>query len=244
MLIEIATTDFETTRLAVVGGADRIELCAGLSEGGITPSAGLLEQCRQEFELPIYPIIRPRSGDFLYSQHEFEIMRKDVMLCRTLGYEGVVLGLLNPDGTIDRNRTAQLIELAYPMEVTFHRAFDRCADPFEALEQLIDLGCERILTSGQMPTAPEGMKLIASLQEQAAGRIVIMPGSGVRPDSIVELAKQTRCVEFHTSLRSGRESAMTFKHPSFMNSNDSYQNPGIEPGSIAAMKQQLSTLVV
>lgn len=243
MLIEIATTDFVTTQLAVEGGADRIELCAGLSEGGITPSVGLLELCRQKFTLPIYPIIRPRPGDFLYSQAELEIMLKDILHCRALGYEGVVFGLLNPDGSIDRDRTAKLIDAAYPMEVTFHRAFDRCVDPFEALEQLIDLGCERILTSGQQPTAPEGIKLITSLQQQAAGRIIIMPGSGVRPDSLVELATQTKCVEFHTSLRSSRDSTMAFRHPSFINSSESYRNPGIEPGSIAVMKQQLKALV-
>lgn len=182
MLLEIATTDFETTRTAVAGGADRIELCAGLSEGGITASKGLLKLCRQKFDIPIYPIIRPRSGDFLYSNEEFEIMKQDVLLCKELGFEGVVLGLLNVDGTVDLSRMSELIDAAYPLEVTFHRAFDRCLDPAAALEQLVGLGCERILTSGQQPTAPEGIQLIASLQAQAANRIIVMPGSGVRAD--------------------------------------------------------------
>lgn len=242
MLIEIATTDFETTQLAVKGGADRIELCAGLSEGGITPSVGMLKLCRQKFDLPIYPIIRPRSGDFLYSREEFEIMKHDILLCRSLGFEGVVLGLLNADGSIDQDRVQQLIDCAYPLEVTFHRAFDRCADPFEALEQLIQLGCERILTSGQQPTAPEGAFLIASLQAKAENRIIIMPGSGVRVDSIIELATQTGCVEFHSSLRALKKSAMQFINPSFSNSKESYANPSIVIEAILALKENLRSI--
>jgi copper homeostasis protein len=242
MLLEIATTDFETTRTAVAGGADRIELCAGLSEGGITASKGLLKLCRQKFDIPIYPIIRPRSGDFLYSNEEFEIMKQDVLLCKELGFEGVVLGLLNADGSVDLNRMSQLIDAAYPLEVTFHRAFDRCLDSAAALEQLVDLGCERILTSGQQPTAPEGIQLIASLQTQAANRIIVMPGSGVRADSIIELATKTHCIEFHTSLRSLKKSAMEFVHPSFANSNESYMNPNIVTEAIQEIKLKLNSV--
>jgi len=242
MLLEIATTDFETTRTAVAGGADRIELCAGLSEGGITASKGLLKLCRQKFDIPIYPIIRPRSGDFLYSNEEFEIMKQDVLLSKELGFEGVVLGLLNVDGTVDLSRMSELIDAAYPLEVTFHRAFDRCLDPAAALEQLVGLGCERILTSGQQPTAPEGIQLIASLQAQAANRIIVMPGSGVRADSIIELAIVTHCIEFHTSLRSLKKSAMEFVHPSFANSNESYMNPNIVIEAIQEIKLKLNSI--
>ena len=242
MLLEIATTDFETTRTAVAGGADRVELCAGLSEGGITASKGLLKLCRQKFDIPIYPIIRPRSGDFLYSNEEFEIMKQDVLLSKELGFEGVVLGLLNVDGTVDLSRMSELIDAAYPLEVTFHRAFDRCLDPAAALEQLVGLGCERILTSGQQPTAPEGIQLIASLQAQAANRIIVMPGSGVRADSIIELATVTHCIEFHTSLRSLKKSAMEFVHPSFANSNESYMNPNIVIEAIQEIKQKLNSI--
>jgi copper homeostasis protein len=242
MLLEIATTDFETTRTAVAGGADRIELCAGLSEGGITASKGLLKLCRQKFDIPIYPIIRPRSGDFLYSNEEFEIMKQDVLLSKELGFEGVVLGLLNVDGTVDLSRMSELIDAAYPLEVTFHRAFDRCLDPAAALEQLVGLGCERILTSGQQPTAPEGIQLIASLQAQAANRIIVMPGSGVRADSIIELATVTHCIEFHTSLRSLKKSAMEFVHPSFANSNESYMNPNIVIEAIQEIKLKLNSI--
>lgn len=239
MLIEIATTDFETTRLAVEGGADRIELCAALSEGGITTSPGILQTCREKFSLPIYPIIRPRSGDFLYTDSEFECMKKDVLFCKQLGMDGIVIGALLANGEIDQTKTGKLIELAYPMGVTFHRAFDRCLNPYEALEELVNLGCERILTSGQQLTAPEGAHLIKELQQLADNRIIIMPGSGVRVDTIEQLAKQTGCTEFHSSLRDVVASHMEFKHPSFKESKESYQNPSIESKAISRLKEIL-----
>ncbi len=137
-------------------------------------------------------------------------MRYDALLCKDLGCDGVVIGFLNRDASIDIKRTAQLVEAVYPLGVTFHRAFDRCRAPFEALEQLINIGCERILTSGQQLTAPEGAGLIAELNKVANGRIKIMPGSGVRAGNVMELAAQTQCKEFHTSLRELKESSMTF----------------------------------
>lgn len=238
-LIEIATNDFETTRAAVEGGADRIELCSALSEGGLTPSFGLLKRCREQFSLPIFPIIRPRGGDFLYTDEEFAVMAEEIRLCRALGFEGVVLGLLLPDGRIDRLRTARLIELAFPMEVTFHRAFDRCADPFIALEELVALGCQRILTSGQQPTAPEALPLIRQLNEQAAGRITIMPGSGVRKENIRAIAEATGTTELHTSLRSRQASAMSFVHTAFAGNAESYQNPGLRAEDVRALRRAL-----
>lgn len=240
MIIEIATTDLETTRSAVEGGADRIELCAALSDGGTTPSLGTIQRCRELFNVQLYPIIRPRAGDFLYSEDEFTAMCVDVKACKELGCDGVVIGMLNQQGQIDKKRTARLIEIAYPMGVTFHRAFDRCADPFTAMEELIEMGCERILTSGQQPTAPEGMALIASLNEKAEGRIVIMPGSGVRADNIRELAKQTGCQEFHSSLRSKRNSSMEYIHPSFADSPESYTNPAINISDVKALREALT----
>jgi copper homeostasis protein len=204
-IIEIATTDFNTTKSAVEGGADRIELCANLAEGGTTPSYAHIKKCREAFAVALFPIIRPRGGDFLYNKNEFEIMANDVKLCKQLGCDGIVIGLLNMDGTIDVVRTTELIELAYPMEVTFHRAFDRCRDPFQALEELIDAGCQRILTSGQMPTVNEGIDLIAELNKKADDRIIIMPGSGVRKENIKILAEKTGCNEFHSSLRSKKK---------------------------------------
>jgi copper homeostasis protein len=239
ILIEIATADLETTRQAVEGGADRIELCANLSEGGTTPSVGTMRVCRELFDLPIFPIIRPRAGDFLYTDDEFNAMRYEVESARSLGFEGVVIGLLLADGKIDLTRTARLRELAYPMEVTFHRAFDRCLDPYVALDELIGIGVDRVLTSGQFPAAPDGVDCIAALQKQANGRIIIMPGSGVRPDNIQALRKQTGCHEFHSSLRGWQESKMNFRHPNFAKQKESYQNPFIDAGEVRRMKKKV-----
>ena len=241
-VLEIATSDFETTRCAVEGGADRIELCANLNEGGTTPSYGTIYQCRENFDVLLYPIIRPRGGDFLYTDEEYEIMLHDVKLCKQSGCDGIVIGLLNEDGTIDIKRTAALVDIAYPMGVTFHRAFDRCRNAFEALEQLVQIGCERILTSGQQPTVNEGMELIAELNKIADHRIIVMPGSGVRKENIKLLAEKTGCKEFHSSLRGKAKSKMNFIHPAFENSAESYMNNSIDAFEVSALKKILSEL--
>lgn len=238
-IIEIATSDFATTRSAVAGGADRIELCANLAEGGTTPSYGTIKQCREAFSVSLFPIIRPRGGDFLYTEEEFQIMLQEVRLCKQLGCDGVVIGLLNNDGTIDIKRTSLLVEAAYPLGVTFHRAFDRCKDPHEALEQLVEIGCERILTSGQQPAAPEGVELIAELNKLAADRIIIMPGSGVRKENIKMLAERTGCTEFHSSLRGKEASKMKFLHPAFKDSGESYLNNAIDAEEVRALRDAL-----
>jgi len=238
-ILEIATSDFPTTRSAVEGGADRIELCANLAEGGTTPSAGMIRKCREAFDILLYPIIRPRGGDFLYTNEEFDIMLQDVKLCKESGCDGVVIGLLQADGTIDLARTAKLVAAAYPLGVTFHRAFDRCTDPFAAMEQLIDIGCERILTSGQQPGAPAGIELIAQLNRVADNRIIIMPGSGVRTDNVRQLAEQTGCVELHSSLRSKTKSRMEFIHPAFASSEESYMNNAIDAEEVRQLKKAL-----
>jgi len=238
-IIEIATSDFSTTRSAVEGGADRIELCANLAEGGTTPSYGTIKQCRNAFDVLLYPIIRPRGGDFLYSKDEFEMMMHDARLCKELGCEGIVVGLLNMDGTIDVVRTSQLIEAVYPMGVTFHRAFDRCKDPFKALEQLIDIGCERILTSGQKPSVADGVDLVAELNKKADERIIIMPGSGVRKENIKMLAERTGCLEFHSSLREKERTRMNFIHPEFKDSAESYMNNHIDSTSVRELRTAL-----
>lgn len=240
-IIEIATSDFITTKSAVEGGADRIELCANLAEGGTTPSYGTILQCREAFDVQLYPIIRPRGGDFLYTDEEFAIMLKDVKLCKQLGCDGVVIGMLLPDGHIDIKRTAALVEAAYPLGVTFHRAFDRCADPFTALEQLVDIGCERILTSGQQPAAPDAMEMIAQLNHIGSHRIIIMPGSGVRKENIKLLAEKTGCVEFHSSLRGKERSKMEFVHPAFADSAESYMNNAIDAEEVKALRSALQS---
>jgi copper homeostasis protein len=231
-IIEIATSDFVTTKSAVEGGADRIELCANLAEGGTTPSFGTIKQCREAFDVLLYPIIRPRGGDFLYTNDEFAIMLQDVKLCKQLGCDGIVIGLLNTDGTIDLKRTAVLVEAAYPLGVTFHRAFDRCLEPFKALEQLIEIGCERILTSGQQPSVVDGVELVTELNKIADERIIIMPGSGVRQDNIKMLAEKTGCTEFHSSLRGKKKSKMEFVHPGFKDLVESYMNNSISPKDV------------
>lgn len=239
-IIEIATSDLPTTKSAVEGGADRIELCANLAEGGTTPSYGMIRTCREKFSVSLFPIIRPRGGDFLYTEEEFSIMLQDVQLCRETGCEGVVIGLLNNDGSIDLARTAKLVEMAYPMDVTFHRAFDRCRDPFEALEQLINIGCTRILTSGQKPSVVDGIDLVKQLNEKAGERIIIMPGSGVRADNIKMLAEKTGCLEFHSSLRGKAKSNMDYVHPAFADSAESYTNNAINKDEVIQLRHALA----
>ena len=246
-IIEIATSDYITTKSAVEGGADRIELCANLAEGGTTPSYAHIKKCKEAFSIPMFPIIRPRGGDFLYNKDEFEIMKNDIRLCKELGCEGIVIGLLNMDGTIDITRTAELIDLAYPLEVTFHRAFDRCKDPFAALEELIGIGCQRVLTSGQQPSVAsqdsivndKAVELIAALNKLADDRIIIMTGSGVRKENIKLLAGKTGCLEFHSSLRGKTRSPMQFIHPAFANSEESYSNNEISPDEVRALRNAL-----
>lgn len=237
--IEIATQDFVTSKLAVEGGADRIELCAALADGGTTASFGTIKKCREAFNVELFPIIRARSGDFFYTNEEIDLMFDDVKLCRQLGCDGVVIGFLNCSGAIDVKTTSKFIDIAYPMEVTFHRAFDRCREPFQALEQLIEIGCTRILTSGQHPKAIEGLDVIAALIKAANERIIIMPGSGVRKENIKELAQKTGAVEFHASLRNLSGSIMQFKHPLFAESHESYSNPFVDPEDIRTLRYEL-----
>jgi copper homeostasis protein len=238
--IEIATSNYSSTAAAVKGGASRIELCSALSEGGLTPSHGYMVKCRNDFATPLFPIIRPRGRDFLYTQEEFEVIKKDVAFCKQQNFNGVVTGFLNEDGTIDENRLSTIVGLAYPMEVTFHRAFDRCKNPFEALEDIINAGCTRILTSGQKLKAEEGAGLIQDLVIVAANRIIIMPGSGVRKENIAELARQTGAREFHASLRSTSKSNMQFLHPAFKNEAGEYTHDTIDPGEVQAMFEALN----
>ncbi|MBK6635023.1 MAG: copper homeostasis protein CutC [Chitinophagaceae bacterium] len=208
--LEVIGFNIESCTLAQAAGASRIELCDNPGEGGTTPSYGFIKAAREKLQIYLYPIIRPRGGDFLYTDEEFEIMKTDVMTCKELGCDGVVIGMLNADGTVDTERCRQLVALAYPLGVTFHRAFDRVNNASLALEDIIEMGCERILTSGLHPTALEGAGTIADLIKQADERIIIMPGSGVRSDNIMELAKKTGAVEFHTSARINIKSKMNF----------------------------------
>ncbi len=213
--LEILAYSIEAAIVAEKAGADRIELCDNPGEGGTTPSAGTIRQVIRQARIPVFPMIRPRGGDFLYSDAEFEAMREDIRLCKQLGAPGIVLGLLLADGTVDRVRTTLLVEEAYPMDVTFHRAFDQTADPLQALEDIIACGCTRILTSGQQSRAEEGIALIRSLVESAADRIIIMPGSGIRSANLPLLIQGTGATEFHSSAGILVEPGMTHRPPLF-----------------------------
>jgi copper homeostasis protein len=208
--LEVIAFTLESCSIIQRAGAHRIELCDNPAEGGTTPSFGFIKEARKLVTIELYPMIRPRGGDFLYSAHEFAMMKQDIQLCKELGCDGVVTGLLHTNGTIDKARTAQLIELAYPLGVTFHRAFDRTRDGLEAMETLIEIGCERILTSGLQPNVTEGADMLAQLVKAADDRIIIMPGSGVRSNNIQTIARQTGVVEFHTSARTNIPSAMEY----------------------------------
>jgi len=212
-ILEVIAFTIESALIADRSGAHRIELCDNPGDGGTTASHAMIELARKKTIIQLFPIIRPRGGDFLYSDEEFVIMQKDILWCKQNGCDGVVIGMLKEDGTVDRKRTAKLVELAYPMSATFHRAFDRVLDPFQSLEDIIEIGCERILTSGKKPTAIEGSFLLKQLVEQSDERIIIMPGSGVRANNILEIAKQTGAREFHSSARTDQPSRMEYQNP-------------------------------
>ncbi|MBA4198532.1 MAG: copper homeostasis protein CutC [Chitinophaga sp.] len=199
MLLEIAVFNYRSAEIAAKAGADRLELCMHYESAGITPSYGLMKTIKQKITIPVFPIIRPRSGNFIYSAAEFEIMKHDIQLAKQLGFEGVVLGLLKKDNTVDVDRTRQLVTLASPMEVTFHRAFDRTPHAENALEEIIDCGCKRILSSGQAATAIEGKACIGNLVKLAKKRIIIVAGGGVRSSNIQELKVHAKAKEFHSS---------------------------------------------
>ena len=209
---EVCANSVESCVEAQRGGADRVELCAGIPEGGTTPSYGDIVMARKLLiTTKLHVIIRPRGGDFLYSDLEREIMLEDVRMARRLGVDGVVFGVLTSDGDIDMDFMRQLMAESEGMSVTFHRAFDVCRNPFVALGQIIELGCDRILTSGQMPKAEDGVDLLKQLVEKAGDRIIIMPGCGVNAGNIAKIAQITGAKEFHFSARSKHESGMQFR---------------------------------
>jgi copper homeostasis protein len=200
-LLEICVGSWQSAMAAQMGGADRIELCDNLAEGGTTPSYGMLLQCKKSLQIPFFPIIRPRGGDFMFSAEEFEIMKEDVAISKELGCQGIVIGILRKDGRIDSERCAQLIDIAGGLEITFHRAFDRCSDLEKGLEDIIQLGCHRVLTSGAKENAFEGLEVLKSLVIQAGSRISIMPGSGINEQNLAQIAHETAAIEFHTTAK-------------------------------------------
>ena len=190
-----------------------MELCAGIPEGGTTPSYGMIRNARESISIALNVIIRPRGGDFLYSESEIKEMVYDIQVAKELGADGLVFGCLSPDGNVDMKAMKTLMDAAGDTPVTFHRAFDHTIDPFKALEDIISLGCVRILTSGCKPTALEGTELLAQLVERAGERLIIMPGCGVRENNIAEIARLSGAREFHFSARESVESGMIFRNP-------------------------------
>lgn len=212
MTIEIVVYNIESALKAQEGGADRIELCDNPSEGGTTPSFGTIESVRQNVNLDLFVMIRPRGGDFNYSNYEFHCMKRDIDQCQKLSADGVVFGIVNADGTLDKKRCKELIDRARPMKVTCHRAFDMTRDPLQTLEDCIEVGFDRILTSGHQITASKGTELIAELVKRAKGRIAIMPGSGVNEETVESIVMETGVNEIHFSATAFRDSAMQYRN--------------------------------
>ena len=213
IILEVCVDSVDGVLAAEAGGADRVELCANLLEGGTTPSIGTVELAVETSFLPVLAIVRPRGGDFLFSDAEFEASCRDVSALKRAGVAGVVIGVLDRDARVDRERTARLIDLARPLTVTFHRAFDMSRDAFESLETLVELGVDRILTSGQSPSVPEGLELIAELVAAAGDRIRILPGAGVREHNIAEVIRKTGAREVHFSAATVEASGMDYRNP-------------------------------
>ena len=202
MIVEICANSRRSAINAVAGGAERIELCRQLELGGTTPTEGDIRFCVHELNLRTHVLVRPRAGDFVYTDAEFEQICREVEICRQCGAHAVVVGFLTPDGMIDEERTRYVVRLAAPMEVTFHRAFDEMnQDPIEALEAIIRCGCHRLLTSGCAPTAEEGIPILRQLVRQASGRIIILAGAGVTPANACHIVQETGVSEIHGSCK-------------------------------------------
>lgn len=240
-VLEICANSYTSALAAQNGGAHRVELCENMAEGGTTPSYAQIKLCKERLNIQVWPIIRPRGGDFSYSDDEFDLMKEDIKICNTLNCDGVVFGILMANGEIDTKRCKELVELAKPMPVAFHRAFDMSNDLEKALEDLIELGFVRVLTSGGANNAFEGVEMITRLVKQAAGRIEIMPGAGINPSNISEIATKTKAKNFHSSARINVKSKMEFRNQltKMGNIEDEYQ---YQQTSAALVKQMVDKL--
>lgn len=226
LVLEVCVESVESAIAAEQGGAHRVELCSALGDGGISPSAGLIAVVRQRIQIPVHVMIRPRGSDFCYSEDEFAVMQRDLLMAKQLRADGVVLGILDLDGRIDIQRTKQLVALAVPMQVTFHRAFDMSGDLIQSLREVQATGVHRILTSGGKQTAAQGAEMLKRLVACANGSIGIMAASGIEEHNIAELLQRTGVREVHASLRSAVASSMR------------YQNEQISMGAIKGREYQ------
>jgi len=236
MELEVIGFDLASCAIAQTHGANRIELCANPEEGGTTPSYGMIAVARANTAIELCPIIRPRGGDFLFTELEFQAMLVDVEQCGLLGCDGVVIGMLSKDGHVDIERCSELIRRAGSMKVTFHRAFDRVKDPMRSLEEIIDLGCARILTSGLRPSVDLGKDMLRALVDAAGDRITIMPGSGVRSTNVLALAKFTGARAFHSSARVSHPSLMDYINPAMAEELNSIS---IDPDEVLELRRIL-----
>lgn len=209
---EICANSVESCIAAQQGGAHRVELCAGMLEGGTTPSYGEMATARDLLQIKLHVIIRPRGGDFLYNKHEIRTMSRDIQMAKQLNIDGVVFGCLDASGNINVEQMKLLLEASEGMSVTFHRAFDQCADPYKALEQLKELGVHRLLTSGQQPCAEQGIPLLKELVDRSE-KLIILPGGGINEQNIRRIAMETGAKEFHFSAREDRQSQMIYRNP-------------------------------
>lgn len=212
ILLEICCGSIDDTIQSEKGGANRVELCSALFLGGLTPSIGTIQEAKRRLKIPVIAMVRPRGGGFCYSEAEFATMERDAEAAIDCGVEGVVFGILKEDGRIDRRRTARIRRIIGKHQAVFHRAFDVTPDPLEALEQLIDLGISRVLTSGQKDSVPEGVELIAKLVDRAGKRIEVLPGGGIRPYNMKEIVRRTRCHQIHMTAWEKVEDRSTHAH--------------------------------
>jgi|SRR5580658_7156674 copper homeostasis protein len=243
MVLEVCIDSVESAIAAERGGSKRIELCSDLLEGGITPGAGLIASVRRHVAIDLFVMIRPRGGDFFYTDLEFDVMKDEIAHARRLGADGIVLGLLDQAGRIDVARTRELVKLAAPLPVTFHRAIDMTPDLTAAVDDVIATGAMRILTSGGAPTVQQGMVQIARMIHTAQGRIAIMPGGGITAQNISAMAAATGAVEFHSSARTAVPSRMSFRKPDMAMGelhDREYQNYIVREESVRALVQALA----
>ncbi|MEG2805786.1 copper homeostasis protein CutC [Stenotrophomonas sp.] len=236
-VLEIAANSVASALAAQAGGADRVELFDNLAEGGTTPSAGSIAEARAQLAIPLFVLIRARPGDFHYSALEAQVMLRDIAGCRQLGCDGVVIGALDADGGIDLPLCAALVQAAGPMQVTFHRAFDAAADRSAALEAVIGLGCQRVLSSGGQASAEAGATQLAALVAQAAGRIRVMAGAGLHAGNIADVAARSGCHELHASAKAVQASTMRHRNPALIGLSPDWT--ATDPATVAALRAAL-----
>ena len=241
-ILEVCANGYESALAAQNGGAKRVEFCDNLAEGGTTPSYGQLALAKRNLSIEIWPIIRPRGGDFLYSDIEFDLMKEDVKICKSLNCDGVVTGILKANGSVDTERMQTLAKIAFPMRIAFHRAFDMCNDMEKALEDLIDLGIVRVLSSGGAVSAITGTETLAKLVKQANGRIDIMPGAGVNKNNLKTLISKTGATNYHASAKQFVKSKMLYRNTDTKMGSieDEYQ---YELTSVEVVKELVSIII-